>query len=284
MNKNRLKFPTLFSETSILASRLKGNDIKKKIDAILKDYEWNATSYYCILEFGNLILTTAIYIKKNFDDGWNYQEVINYVVNVLAHQQKTKKTWTHNILSEIYGRTEKEKNTNAIRKVKNIIGSSITSIEKRFDHIVDDISCSVVKDNINNLKRDNPCWKTPSCKQNKKRCKIDEFFENNKATFEKVKSVIDSCEAVIQTEQLKKFSEIIEKASANPKILLDYKEGCKKFADALIAVESHINKYNTFFTQNIAESKILCKATEQDLIYLPNSLNCQKYHNQNDGD
>ena len=69
--------------------------------------------------------------------------------------------------------------------------------------------------------------------------------------------------------QLKRFAKIIEEASRDPKALRNEKV-CLHFGDAIIAV--HSNSYKCFFTQNINESRVLCKVLRQLLCYLKSAL------------
>ena len=50
-------------------------------------------------------------------------------------------------------------------------------------------------------------------------------------------------------------------------MLLDYRSGCKRLADAIIAVDSI--GYKSFFSQNAKESEVLTKVLGQAFYYLP---------------
>ncbi len=53
------------------------------------------------------------------------------------------------------------------------------------------------------------------------------------------------------------------------KMLLDYRPGCKRLADAIIAVDSLA--YKNMFSQNIKESELLTTVVGQAFYYLPAS-------------
>jgi hypothetical protein len=69
------------------------------------------------------------------------------------------------------------------------------------------------------------------------------------------------------TGELRDFSEVIGRAIEDPRCLLDYQRGCKRLADAIIAVDS-LN-YRNMFTQNVLESRVLTDVLGQVLYYLP---------------
>jgi hypothetical protein len=110
-------------------------------------------------------------------------------------------------------------------------------------------------------------WQTPRCKRERKRCRLDDFFVEHRVTFLAIKRAIDALPADQRSGQLQGFSEVIARADKDSSILLDYRTGCKKLADAIIAVESR--NYGNFFSQNIAESHLLTQVVEQDFYFLP---------------
>jgi len=114
-------------------------------------------------------------------------------------------------------------------------------------------------------------WQTPKCKPTHKRCLLDEFFVENRETFEQIKETIDALPANEKSEQLRGFSEVIGQALNDPRILLDYRSGCKRLADAIIAVDS--KDYGNMFSQNVKESELLTTVLGQAFYYLPASPN-----------
>ncbi len=110
-------------------------------------------------------------------------------------------------------------------------------------------------------------WKSPKCKRSQKRCKIDDFFAENRVDFIRIKDAIDATPEEEKSDQLKRFSEVIGKALVDPGMLLDYKPGCKQLADAIIAVDS--KDYRSLFSQNERESSLLTRVLNQDFYYLP---------------
>jgi hypothetical protein len=92
---------------------------------------------------------------------------------------------------------------------------------------------------------------------------------DNRDVFAGIKQAIDRLEPEDRTKQLNEFSEVIGKALTDPAILLDYRTGCRRLADAIIAVDSI--GYRSFFTQNVSESALLTNVLKQVLYYLPAS-------------
>lgn len=110
-------------------------------------------------------------------------------------------------------------------------------------------------------------WKTPKCERRLKRCRLDEFFVENREIFERIKTAIDALAEEARSDQLRGFSEMIGRALQDPTVLLNYETGCKRLADAIIAVDSA--RYKSFFTQNISESDVLTSVLGQALYFLP---------------
>jgi hypothetical protein len=62
---------------------------------------------------------------------------------------------------------------------------------------------------------------------------------------------------------------VIGQALDDPGMLLDYRSGCKRLADAIIAVDS--KAYKSMFSQNVKESTLLTTVLGQAFYYLPAS-------------
>lgn len=104
-------------------------------------------------------------------------------------------------------------------------------------------------------------WEPPRCRKNRKQCKIDRFFLENRDTFlslaKHIQAYVDSLSDDEKTnaKQLRGFLEVIKIAEKDPTDLLVYKN-CKRLADVLIAMDSE--SFKSFFTQNYKESDVLC--------------------------
>ena len=110
-------------------------------------------------------------------------------------------------------------------------------------------------------------WKSPDCKRTRKKCRLDDYFVENRDLFKRIKRAIDALPDEGKSDQLRAFSEVIDEALHNPTMLLDYRAGCQRLADAIIAVES--SRYKSVFSQNIKESELLTSVIEQVFYYLP---------------
>ncbi len=67
---------------------------------------------------------------------------------------------------------------------------------------------------------------------------MDEFFSENREAFKRIKNAIDSLPHEMTTDELREFSRVIAAAIQDPRVLLDFRTGCNKLADAIIAVDS----------------------------------------------
>ncbi len=89
----------------------------------------------------------------------------------------------------------------------------------------------------------------------------------NRGVFERIKAAIDALPDDGKSGQLRAFSEVIGEALRDPAMLLDYRAGCQRLADAIIAVES--SGYRNMFSQNVRESDPLTSVLGQAFYYLP---------------
>ncbi|OYV83523.1 MAG: hypothetical protein B7Z73_15920, partial [Planctomycetia bacterium 21-64-5] len=101
-----------------------------------------------------------------------------------------------------------------------------------------------------------------------KLCSLDDFFVRHQDVFQQIKNEIDALSDERKTSQLSGFSDVIGKAIEDPGMLLDYKTGCRRLADAIIAVDSYVSKYKNVFSQNEEESSVLCDLLDQVFYYL----------------
>jgi len=112
-------------------------------------------------------------------------------------------------------------------------------------------------------------WKMPNCQRSNPACSVDRFFDDNRQMFEAILREIKALEPEFVTKQIQQFSDLIERALEDPKVLLDYGTGCKLFADAIIAVDSR--NHRCMATQNYKESAFLTKVLGQTCLYLANN-------------
>ena len=110
-------------------------------------------------------------------------------------------------------------------------------------------------------------WKSPVCKRNRKKCRLDDFFVENRDIFKRIKAAIDALSDEGKSDQLRTFSKVISEALRDPTTLLDYRAGCQRLADAIIAVDGSM--YKNMFSQNVKESELLTSVLGQAFYYLP---------------
>jgi hypothetical protein len=103
-----------------------------------------------------------------------------------------------------------------------------------------------------------------SCKEFKAQCGIKEFLSNKVGAIRDIKDFLESVPPAQKSDELKAI------AAAIPQILsetttVEEMELCKTVGDLLVALESsHIPN---FYTQNLRESRHLCPALRQTMIY-----------------
>ena len=259
----------LFLDTSIHVSRHKGEDFTQRISRVLYRFRWVGTCAYTKIEYGNVILEPAQYFLRKIKELGSLRRTLDFVGNVLGSQlHAQKRTWSFNLLLKHCGDDEQEATERAKLSLRALMSTGLAFVDQTTDTVADGMKCYWAKKPLS-TRRGELCWEKPKCKKTNPRCKIHEFFIANLNHFEAIASAVRNLTPGQLTPQLSVFLLLIEKAKEDPQVLLDYKTGCKKLADALIAVESVVGGYSNFFTQNIKESHVLCSVFKQRLLYIP---------------
>lgn len=253
----------IFLDTSIHIARLKSRKLKKTIGDTLNLYAWRGTCGYAKLEYGNNILSIAGFLLDKLKEKGRLERLRFYMHNELPQLYYGKHvTWFSNLLHAYFN--EPEATERAERSLRHLLRMGTDAVSALCDETRDGIKCSWA--NQDRSVR----WKNPSrSKFSRAVCRIDEFFAENQVLFCSIRDAIRKLKADMMTDELQRFAELIDQACQNPKILRDCGK-CPGLADALIAVHSH--SYGSFFTQNIAESQVLCPVMKQKLVYLPQGL------------
>lgn len=248
----------IFLDTSILLARLKGLDMRAKVDQALRTFRWRGTAAYSKLEYGNVILSTVSYLLDKLDTLGNLEALRYHVANRLLGYQDKYKTWFSNLLA--WHLNEPEATDRAKLELRYLLRIGTGYVDLVSDEVRDDIKCPWTEQT--GIER----WQRPSkCQKRRPGCRLPEFFTSNQLCFVKIRECIELLPETERTNQLTDFAQIIAEAVGNPQVLRDY-EVCRRFADSIIAMESAT--YRAFFTQNIKESRVLCGVLGQLLLYL----------------
>jgi len=259
----------VFLDTSIHCSRLKGPLFVDRIARVLSLFRWRGTSTYAKVEFGNVILAQAQYYLRKLNELGSLRRLKDFIGNVLPHSlHSAKVVWSFNLLENHYGRDEKECSERARLSLRRLMKLGVGFVEHSCDApLKDGTQCYWAIRGVQRKRNGELLWQSPVCSRQHKRCKIDDFFVENRETFIRIKAAIDALPDDQKSNQLESFSAVIAQALADPACLLDYKTGCKKLADAIIAVDSI--GFKNMFSQNAAESTLLTKVLGQVFYYLP---------------
>ncbi len=268
-DKDRPDSTEVFLDTSIHCCKLKGPLFAPRVDRVLGLFAWRATCTYTQVEYGNVVLSSAQYLLRKITQYDSRAKAIDFIANRLPPGYHSGKVvWTFNLLREVYGKNDAECTERAKRKLRSLMRLGVKFVDTLCDHPLEDgVKCYWAKHGFQRTVDGGFEWKPPRCKRNRPRCKIHHFFEQNQHTFREIKDAIDNLPPEACTEQLHGFSQVIHKALEDPETLLDYKTGCKRLADAIIAVES--KRYRSLFSQNIRESDLFTAIFKQVFYYLP---------------
>jgi len=258
----------LFLDTSIHCSKLKGPLFRERISDLFRLFQWKSTSTYTKVEFGNVVLAQAEYFVRKLDEFSSLEKTKDYIGNVLPHRHHpTKVTWSFNLLNA-YGEDDAECTERARLYLRSLMKLGVDFVEKLCDRpLADGTGCYWAKRGVHKRRDGRLVWRTPVCKRRNPRCCLDKFFLENQTIFKQIKDSIDALADEAKSAQLRDFSDVIGQALDDPQMLLDYRSGCKRLADAIIAVDSLA--YQSMFSQNRAESELLTTILGQAFYYLP---------------
>jgi hypothetical protein len=258
----------LFLDTSIHCSKLKGPLFRERITEVFRLFQWKSTSTYTKVEFGNVVLSTTEYFLRKLDEFGSLEATQDFIGNVLPHKFHPKKvTWSFNLL-KAFGADDAECTERARLSLRRLMKLGVAFVEQLCDRpLANGTDCYWAKQGVHKRRDGRLVWRTPVCKRSNERCRLDDFFVENKDLFKRIKDAIDALAEDEKSDQLRDFSEVIGQALKDPKMLLDYRPGCKRLADAIIAVDS--SAYKSMFSQNVKESELLTTIIGQAFYYLP---------------
>jgi len=259
----------VFLDTSIHCCFHKGEPLRPRLNWLLGLFSWKGGSTYSKVEYGNVILAAAEYYLKKLSEFKSVGQLLAHIGHVLPPQHREKRTWAFSLIQTL-GKTEGDRTRRAEASLRRLLKTGTSAVDAHCDApLADGTKCRWGTVGLQRGHDGRYIWKTPNCKRSNKTCNVDGFFADHRDTFELVKKTIDELDTHLLTDELKQFSSVIGEALRDPSILLDYKNGCKLLADALIAVDS--KSYRSFVTQNYKESRVLTKVFDQRCYYLPNS-------------
>jgi hypothetical protein len=249
----------------------KGPLFRSRVREVLSLFEWKGTSSYAKVEYGNVVLAQAEYYLRKLNQFGSLEKVRDFIGNVLPHRlHSSKVTWSFNLLLGHYGADDGECTERAQLSLRRLMKLGVAFVDQQCDDPVEDgTACYWARRGVQKKREGTLVWQSPKCKPDNRRCTLDTFFSENRNTFLKIKAAIDELPDGERTDQLRAFSAIIGEAAENPSVLLNYTTGCKRLADAIIAVDSR--RYRSLFSQNIAESQLLTRVLNQFFYYIPAS-------------
>lgn len=258
----------LFLDTSIHCSKLKGPLFQDRINKVFRLFQWKSTSTYTKVEFGNVVLSTAEYFLRKIDEFRSLAATKDFLGNVLPHHHhQTKIKFSFNLL-EVMGADDGERTERARHSLRRLMKLGVAFVEQLCDRpLANGTDCYWAKRGVRKRQDGRLVWQTPKCSRDRKRCRLDGFFIENIDVFKRIKDAIDNAPESAKSDQLREFSEVIGLALEDPKMLLDYRSGCKRLADAIIAVDSLA--FRSMFSQNIQESELITTVLGQAFYYLP---------------
>ena len=136
------------------------------------------------------------------------------------------------------------------------------------DAVITDSGCSCGKQSVKEIE----AYKkyelgSSSCKEFKAQCGICQFLAGKLEATRSIKACLETVPAAEMTDELKAIESAITQISSGS-AEIEEMDLCKTVGDLLIALES--SQIPSFYTQNVRESRHLCRALKQTMIYRDN--------------
>lgn len=260
----------LFLETTIQIGRfLSTHDNMNKINEVLSKYMEISSSSYVKMEFKGRLIQDLVYLyndvlvdAEDFGDAFQRLSKLHSVhnkrkINVII--ASFAKFFIEENQEEISGELGKELLEIAISYFRQIIESLWEDFDNKVNKLLDGTGCFHAKNRpvFKNGTFDNTMKR---CKSSKRKCKIVDFFIQNKNAFQKIyKEFLQINEL---DEEQKKAKEILEKALNHPENISEWKN-CRGCGDAIISVEVPQNAL--LFTTNVKHFRPICSVLKKEL-------------------
>ena len=261
----------LFLETTIQIDRFSA-DTKKKgnIDTIISQFSQIMSSTYVKMEFRRRFIQDLVYLyNEALLDAETFADVFLRIEKLHSdyHKRKIKgiigsfcRFFSDIEEEEIHGPTGKELLERAIPYFRQAIETAWEGFDFKVDALLNESDCYHAKTGpvLTGEKFDNRMTK---CRKADIRCKIVEFFIQNRETFKKIYEKL-SLWIVLDKEQ-RKVKNILEKALKYPQTMAD-RQNCWNCGDAIIAVESPEDA--VLLTTNIKHFEPICSEIKKKCI------------------
>lgn len=254
----------LFYDTSVYYSLLlKSERVRELIDEVAQAFRWHATSTYVKLEYGNTVLNYCVWLRRILNKK-GFRGTLEHVNEVLPEQHRGRKMFALHLLTQYADEGGQDAKDLADAHLRRLVKLHLDAVTAYFDTPLEDGTGCYWAQKESHFARDGKTWRQVKCDPRKRRCRVDQFFEDNRQAFLRIKAAIDELES--PTSQLQAFSDTIDLAADDPTVLLDHRN-CRRFGDALIALDSR--GYGNMFSQNPKEFHLLCRVMGQAFICLP---------------
>ena len=186
----------VFLDTSIPVSNHKGPLFQERIKHVLGLFKWVGSSTYVKMEYGNVVLSQAQYFLKTIKKLGSFDRAWDWVANVLPPVHDQKRIWMMVLLRNIGGEDDSERTERAIASLTRLMKFGLRYVDAMCDRpIADGTECYWARKGVTRKTDGTLEWKTPVCKTNRRRCRIEKHFFRSKrqsTVFRKVRNRTNS--------------------------------------------------------------------------------------------
>ena len=250
----------LFLETTVQIIRFSGSrEEKKQIDTVISKYSYLASSTYVKMEFKRRLIGDLAYFYNMLSISDSIADFFRRIGRLHSFQQRringffpSFANFLENIENENIPKKEEEGILEKARRYfKYICQITWESFDKKLDCVVNDTDCINAKNGP--ILEDDKIYVKLSCLQKEKKCRIVEFFVNNRIHIENILKRFSRIER-LDAEQ-EKMKSTTEKALLYPQNMTNH-INCWRCGDLIIALECPQNAY--LFTTNINHFSPIC--------------------------
>jgi hypothetical protein len=261
----------VFLDTSIQISRFfKADDLKLRIRQRLSAFDLTVTGLVVRNEFRRRIFAEAQYLLNllhKYNSAKRVQQHVNDQLGGSYNQRK--RNICLDLLTTFYATTDDRDHTSRLKSLlRSLLICGLDDFDESVDAIMTESGCACGKQRVKEV----DAYKkyeigSSSCAELKERCHIRSFLLSKETLLQNLQIFLTTIPAGEKSQEILRIEDAL-KDMANPSASVEDMELCKKVGDLLICLES--DGIPSMYTQNVAESKHLCRALEQTLIYRSN--------------
>jgi hypothetical protein len=260
----------VFTDTSIhIARSFKSAALREKIEQRLSSFDLVITGLAVRAEYRRRVLGEAKYLLRLLNEYNSAKRVQHHIVDELGGgKNQRKRTISLELLTTFYPKENDAAHSERLKSLlRSLLVGGLSDFDDSVDCVLTESGCGAGKQNIKEIVPYKKYDIGPtSCSELRGSCGIELFIANKRELLERISAYLQNLSAETKTQELISAEKVLTRilSGENPSTL----NLCKTVGDLVIALESA--SIGTVYTQNIKESRHLCRSLGQTVIYRNN--------------